>query len=198
MSVQASRSRDARGGGDERSRLENERRERLAHIEQMRSSRKYSDRTIMSLKQVDESKLNVELIRELVVHIMRQPLPPSDASESGVVELEGAILIFVAGLSDIRDVIDCLEACTEISGSSGGRGKSKRSGAIILPLHSSLSSRDQSHVFQVPPSGVRKIIVSTNIAETSVTIEDVVYVIDTCRVKETRYDEVYSHCLHSS
>ena len=61
--------------------------------------------------------------------------------------------------------------------------------AWILPLHSSLSSAEQSRVFRVPPKGIHKIVVSTNIAETSVTIEDVVFVIDTCRVKENRYDE---------
>lgn len=42
-----------------------------------------------------------------------------------------------------------------------------------------LPTSDQRRVFDVPPRGVRKIIVSTVIAETSVTIEDVVYVVDT-------------------
>lgn len=45
-------------------------------------------------------------------------------------------------------------------------------------------------VFQIPKKGVWKVVVSTNIAETSITIEDVLYVIDTCRTKENRYDEV--------
>jgi HrpA-like RNA helicase len=45
---------------------------------------------------------------------------------------------------------------------------------------------------QVPPLGVRKIVVATNIAETSITIEDCVFVIDSCRVKENRFDAVNS------
>ena len=48
-------------------------------------------------------------------------------------------------------------------------------------------------MFHIFAPGVRKIVVSTNIAETSVTIPDVVYVIDTCKVKENRYDET-SQC----
>ncbi|EEB99281.1 hypothetical protein MPER_01068, partial [Moniliophthora perniciosa FA553] len=43
-------------------------------------------------------------------------------------------------------------------------------------------------IFEPPPEGIRRIILSTNIAETSVTIPDVVYVVDTGRLKEQRYD----------
>ena len=42
---------------------------------------------------------------------------------------------------------------------------------IVLPLHSTLSLSEQDKVFDYPPDGVRKCIVSTNIAETSVTID---------------------------
>lgn len=127
----------------------------------------YSDKTLVSLEKIDEEVINKDLIRALVVSMCKKP----DA---------GAILVFVPGLSDIRDVIDAIRSAPEIG---------RRDGFLILPLHSSLSTAEQARVFTVPPAGVRKIVVSTNIAETSVTIEDVVFVIDTCRVKENRYDE---------
>lgn len=151
----------------------------MGHLQYLKNSRKYSRATLQSLECVDPSILNLKLIHKLVVHLLS--LPVEEASSLG----SGAILIFVAGLSDIRDVINYLKRSPELS----NKGKSRWS-TRILPLHSSLSSYEQNLVFQTPPENVRKIIVSTNIAETSVTIEDVSFVIDTCRVKENRYDEV--------
>ncbi|PPQ64273.1 hypothetical protein CVT24_008411 [Panaeolus cyanescens] len=55
-------------------------------------------------------------------------------------------------------------------------------------LHSTIPLAEQQAIFEPPPPGVRRIILATNIAETSVTIPDVVYVIDSARVKEQRYD----------
>ena len=61
---------------------------------------------------------------------------------------------------------------------------------IVLPLHSTLSLADQDKVFDYAPDGVRKCIVSTNIAETSITIDGVRFVIDSGKVKEMQYDPV--------
>ena len=55
-------------------------------------------------------------------------------------------------------------------------------------LHSSIPVAEQQIIFDPPSPGVRRIILSTNLAETSVTIPDVVYVVDTAKVKEQRYD----------
>ncbi|KDR84993.1 hypothetical protein GALMADRAFT_233530 [Galerina marginata CBS 339.88] len=55
-------------------------------------------------------------------------------------------------------------------------------------LHSSIPLAEQQAIFEPPAPGVRRIILATNIAETSITIPDVVYVIDTAKIKEQRYD----------
>ncbi|CAM9850906.1 unnamed protein product, partial [Discosporangium mesarthrocarpum] len=59
---------------------------------------------------------------------------------------------------------------------------------LILPLHSGIPMAKQREVFARPPQGCRKIVLSTNIAETSVTIDDVAFVVDSGRVKEANYD----------
>ena len=61
---------------------------------------------------------------------------------------------------------------------------------IILPLHSALSIEEQDRVFDVAPDGVRKCIISTNIAETSVTIDGVRFVVDSGKVR-VRFMTVY-------
>lgn len=59
---------------------------------------------------------------------------------------------------------------------------------MIYPLHSRMPTVDQKLIFQEPPYGIRKIIIATSIAETSITIEDVVYVINCGQMKLGRFD----------
>ncbi|ONK74446.1 uncharacterized protein A4U43_C03F6330 [Asparagus officinalis] len=103
---------------------------------------------------------------------------------------EGAILVFLSGWDDINQTRERLLGSPFFADSSK---------FIIFSLHSMIPSSEQKKVFKRPPSGVRKIILSTNIAETAVTIDDVVYVIDSGRMKEKSYDP-YSNVstLHSS
>ena len=92
----------------------------------------------------------------------------------------GDMLIFLSGMTDIQTI---LEAAKEYA------TECKR--WIVLPLHSSLSIEDQDKVFDIAPEGVRKCILSTNIAETSVTIDGLRFIVDSGKVKEISYDPKY-------
>jgi ATP-dependent RNA helicase DHX36 len=59
---------------------------------------------------------------------------------------------------------------------------------VVLGLHSSLDSNAQRAIFRKYPPGIVKIVVSTNIAETSITIDEITHVVDTGRVKEMQYN----------
>ena len=85
----------------------------------------------------------------------------------------GGILIFLPGTTEIGRCLAALKAMPNI---------------FSLPLHASLLPAEQRRVFASPPKGKRKVIAATNVAETSITIEDIVAVIDSGRVKETSYD----------
>ena len=93
----------------------------------------------------------------------------------------GAILIFLPGQNEIESLMSRMK-------SFPGGLLSDPSRVLILPLYSTLGHSQQRQVFKVPADGITKIILSTNIAETSVTIPDVVHVIDTGRVKESRFN----------
>eukprot|EP00435_Cladocopium_sp_Y103_P060943 s2085_g22.t1 len=58
----------------------------------------------------------------------------------------------------------------------------------ILPLHSQVTPQQQQEIFEPAPSGVRKIVLTTNIAEASITVEGTEFVIDSARAKEVSYD----------
>lgn len=59
---------------------------------------------------------------------------------------------------------------------------------LIIPLHSLLPTCNQKEVFNRPRQGVRKIIIATSIAETSITIDDIVYVVNSGKSKMKDFD----------
>ncbi|VDM53399.1 unnamed protein product [Angiostrongylus costaricensis] len=90
----------------------------------------------------------------------------------------GSVLVFLPGWNEIMLVMNFLNNHSEFS---------NQSKYVILPLHSQLTGAEQRKVFDHYGDRMRKIILSTNIAETSITIDDVVFVIDSCKVKERMY-----------
>ncbi|KAM6973744.1 putative ATP-dependent RNA helicase DHX34 [Aplochiton taeniatus] len=92
-------------------------------------------------------------------------------------EERGDLLLFLSGVAEISTI---QEAC-QVYATHTRRW-------IVLPLHSTLSLAQQDKVFDISPPGVRKCIISTNIAETSVTIDGVRFVVDSGKVKEMSFD----------
>lgn len=96
-------------------------------------------------------------------------------------EPSGDILVFLTGREEIDDAIDLLaDRIADLSMTT--------STLIPLPLYAGLPTEDQMFVFQKSPPNTRKVIFSTNIAEASVTIDGVVYVLDSGYVKLRNYD----------
>nr|XP_028564145.1 ATP-dependent RNA helicase TDRD9 [Podarcis muralis] len=88
----------------------------------------------------------------------------------------GSVLAFLPGLAEINRMHELLTIMAH-----------KR--LQVYPLHSSVTLEEQNNVFLAPVPGYRKIILSTNIAESSVTVPDVKYVIDFCLTKNLVCDE---------
>ena len=95
------------------------------------------------------------------------------AIDSQLGSQDGGILIFLPGTMEISRTLTAVQSV---------------SNTHALPLHASLTPAEQRRVFPPAPRGKRKVIAATNVAETSITIEDIVAVIDTGRVKETSFD----------
>ncbi|RLM75014.1 ATP-dependent RNA helicase DHX36 [Panicum miliaceum] len=126
----------------------------------------YSERTNQNLKRLNEDVIDFDLLEDLICYI-DENCPP------------GALLVFLPGVAEIDMLIDRLSASVRFGGASSD---------WILPLHSLLGPSDQRKVFQSPPDNFRKVIVATDIAETSITIDDVIYVVDTGKHKQNRYN----------
>ncbi|GAA5857787.1 hypothetical protein JCM9279_000747 [Rhodotorula babjevae] len=130
-----------------------------------------SKQSRITLDCMDQHAINFDIIMLLLENLCFY--------KPDLVPFSSAILVFMPSLESIRRLTDMLEAHHTFGSSQ----------FVILPLHSTISNENQSLVFNVPRPGVRKIVVSTNIAETGVTIPDITAVIDTGKHREMRFDE---------
>ncbi|XP_045135762.1 ATP-dependent RNA helicase TDRD9-like isoform X2 [Portunus trituberculatus] len=93
----------------------------------------------------------------------------------------GAVLVFLPGLAEIEQLVNMLAK------------EASKYQWQLYPLHSTITKEEQQNVFLVPPPGFRKIIISTNIAESSITVQDIKYVIDFCLTKVLTCDEITNY-----
>ena len=149
--------------------------------------KRYSPFTTSTINLLDDRLIPFELIVRLLECICFED--PAYRSFSS------AILIFMPGMGEIRQLNDLLTDHSSFGSEAEFR---------LYPLHSSIASEHQGAVFDIPPSGVRKIVIgkfctvkwrynkaqvtlATNIAETGITIPDITCVIDTGRHREMRF-----------
>jgi pre-mRNA-splicing factor ATP-dependent RNA helicase DHX16 len=127
--------------------------------------------------------------RRYPVEIFYTKAPEADYLEAAVVTVlqihltqpDGDILVFLTGQEEIETASESLKE-------RANRLGSKIKELIVLPIYANLPSDMQGKIFEPTPPGARKVVLATNIAETSITIDGVVYVIDPGFCKQTSYN----------
>ena len=94
---------------------------------------------------------------------------------------KGDILVFFTGQDEIEAAQENLQETARALGN-------KVPELIIAPIYANLPSDMQSKIFEPTPEGARKVVLATNIAETSITIDGIVFVIDPGFVKQNAYN----------
>ncbi|WP_053353367.1 ATP-dependent RNA helicase HrpA [Leucobacter musarum] len=102
-----------------------------------------------------------------------------DAVDELAKEAPGDVLVFLSGEAEIRDAADALQGRL--------RGSSRSARTEILPLYGRLSAAEQHRVFERGAGGNRRIVLATNVAETSLTVPGIRYVIDAGTARISRY-----------
>ena len=118
---------------------------------------------VMHSKSVCQDHVEAAVDQAMKIHLMSPP---------------GDILIFMTGVEDIEGTAYCLEERLKSLGDD-------TPAMLILPMYSMMPSELQSKIFEPAPPKTRKCIISTNITETSVTVDGILYVIDSglCKLK---------------
>lgn len=112
------------------------------NVKDIKLEKRYSQETVATLNLLDERFIPFELIIRLLEKLCFED--PKYQCYSA------AILIFVPGIGEIRRINDMLNEHPHFGSEELFR---------IYPLHSTLSSENQSSVFEIPPQGVRKIVI---------------------------------------
>lgn len=127
--------------------------------------------------------------RRFPVDIYYTTAPEADYVDACVVTIlqihatqgNGDILVFLPGQEEI-------ESCHEILQERTRRLGTKLRELLILPVYANLPSDMQAKIFQPTPKGARKVVLATNIAETSLTIDNIVFVIDPGYAKQNHFN----------
>jgi hypothetical protein len=121
---------------------------------------------ILYTKEPESDYLDASLITIMQIHLSEPP---------------GDILLFLTGQEEIDTACEVLYERMKALGP-------QVPDLLILPIYSALPSEMQSRIFDPAPPGTRKVVIATNIAETSVTIDGIYYVIDPGFSKQNAYD----------
>ena len=121
---------------------------------------------VLYTKEPESDYLDASLITVMQIHLSEPP---------------GDILLFLTGQEEIDTTCEILFERMKALGP-------KVPELIILPIYSALPSEVQSRVFEPTPPGARKVVIATNVAETSLTIPGIYYVIDPGFSKQNAYD----------